>query len=94
MTQAIEQANQFELNPERLKMLRQARKEDYAHKAFKARQKAYRLISSKVEKAMKKADFSSLPPDKLADVMLKLAQITKEEEPPEMTVRLDWNREI
>ncbi len=94
MTQVLKEANMFELSPERLRILRQARHEEYRSKAFRARQKAYRLISSKVEKAMKNADFSSVSPDKLADIMLKLSQITKEDEPPIMSIEFDWNKKI
>ena len=94
MTHVVKKANMFELDEKRLQVLRQARIEEHRSKAYKARQKAYRAISSKVKEAMKKADFSKLSPDKLADIMLKLTQITKEDEPPEMTIKLDWDREI
>lgn len=94
ITRALEKANAFQVNPERLKILRQARREEYQVKAFKARQKAYRMLSNKVEKALKDADFSSLPADKLADIMLKLTQVSKEDTPPEMSIKLDWTREV
>ncbi len=94
MTHALEKANMFELSPERLKILRQARREEYQAKAFKARQKAYRMLSNKVEEAMKNADFSSLSADKLADIMLKLTQVTKEDEPPVMSIEIDWRKKI
>ena len=94
MTQLIKSAPGYEIDEKQFSVLRQARKEEHQHKAYKARQKAYRMISSKVEEAMKTADFTQLPADKLADIILKLAQVTKEDTPPEMTIRVDWGKEV
>ncbi len=85
MSHALTTCRDYELGQDRFKLLRKMRREE-------SRQKAYRAISRKIEKAMRKADFSTLRPDKQADIMLKLAQITKGDEPPEMMIRLDWKQ--
>ena len=94
MAYALSASNDYEINGEHLEILRQARKEEYRLKAFKTRQKAYRLISSKVEAAMKEADFSKVAPEKLVDMMLKLAEITKEDEQPETVLRIGSFRDV
>ena len=92
MARVLENVLASELCPEQLRVLRLARVEDHKVTAYEKRQKTFDLIQGKVEKAMEDADFSSLPPDKLADILFKLSQLTKDEKPPEMSISFGFNR--
>ena len=75
MARVLENVLASELCPEQLRVLRLARVEDHKVSAYEKRQKTFDLIQGKVEKAMEDADFSSLPPDKLADISVSVIAI-------------------
>ena len=63
-----------------------ARAEDRRHKAHRARVRSLGKLQAKVEAALAKADFSTLPPDKLAVLLIRLAEIARDDEPPTLSV--------
>ena len=65
-----------------------ARAEDREHRAHRARTRALGKLQDKVETALAKADFSALPPDKLADLLIRLAELSRETPTPTLSVNV------
>lgn len=67
------------------------RDEDRRHRAHRARTRALGKLQNQVETALAKADFSTLPPDKLADLLIRLAEISRESSPPSLSVSVGFS---
>ena len=68
--------------------LREAQLEEHRMKAYRARQRVYNALGSKVQKELADRDFSEVPTEKLAQLMLRLTELSKEDEPPQMGIRI------
>ncbi|MBX2819522.1 MAG: hypothetical protein KTR29_07565, partial [Rhodothermaceae bacterium] len=74
-----------------IRTLRSAQLEEHRMKAYRARQRVYNAIGDKIQKELAERDFSDVPTEKLAQLMLKLAELSKEDEPPQMSIQVGHN---
>ena len=88
MAQIIAKAFDFELYKEELSILKQARREDIRRAEHETRQEQLKTIRDKVAEAIKKADFTTLPPDKLCDISFKLNELMQADLKPEPTISI------
>lgn len=58
------------------------RLEEVRAKAYRARTRFLSKLTKKLETALETRDFSDVSSDKLADLMLRMAELTKDETPP------------
>ncbi|MCH8037547.1 MAG: hypothetical protein IIC53_10545 [Proteobacteria bacterium] len=56
------------------------------HIAKIRRRDPHKLAREAFEAALAKADFSTLPPDKLAVLLIRLAEIARDDEPPTLSI--------
>ena len=90
LAQALLNAQDYELGGSWLAILHTARQEERQHKAYQVRNKAYKMISRKVEEALMEADLSKVEPAKLVSILLQLASLTREDGAPNMQVRVGY----
>lgn len=77
---------------DQIRAMRTAQLEEHRMKAYRARQRIYNSIGSKIQKQLAERDFSDVPTDKLAQLMLKLAELSKEDEPTQMSIQLGTSK--
>ena len=73
---------------DKIRAMRAAQLEEHRMKAYRARQRIYNSIGGKIQKQLAERDFSDVSTDKLAQLMLKLAELSKEDEPPQMSIQV------
>ena len=74
-----------------IRAMRAAQLEEHRMKAYRARQRVYNAMGDKIQKQLAERDFSDVSTDKLAQLMLKLAELSKEDEPPQMSIQVGHN---
>ncbi|PAP74820.1 hypothetical protein B1759_16730 [Rubrivirga sp. SAORIC476] len=77
-----------ELSRKRTRAAHAVRAEDRAHRQHRARTRSLGKLQGKVEAALDKADFTALPADKLADLLIRLAELARTDEPPALAVNV------
>ncbi|MEM8556792.1 MAG: hypothetical protein AAGG50_03010 [Bacteroidota bacterium] len=82
-------ADYLELKRTGVKLARSIRQEEAEAKAYRARMRLLSKLSKKVETALESRDFSDVPTENLVGLMLKLADLTREETPPSLSVYVD-----
>lgn len=75
-----------EFDRKKTKALHAIRDEDRQHRAHRARSRALGRLQDKVEAALATADFTALPADKLADLLLRMAELSRADTPPALSV--------
>lgn len=86
------QADFLDAKRERVRTAQAIRREEAQAKAYRARMRLLSKLTGKVETALETRDFSDVPTDKLAEMLLRLAQLTKEETPPPLSVSVRGTR--
>ena len=67
-----------------------ALQEERALKDYKARRQLYRMLAKKLEDALGDRDLSDVPTEKLMGMLLRLAEASKADEPPRLSVAVGY----
>ncbi len=59
-------------------------------KGHRARHRLYSSLGKVIHKELEQRDFSKVPTDKLVNLMLKLAELSRKDEAPELEVQVGY----
>lgn len=91
MVQALK-AERYSLSSETLATMNDANQEQHAVKGYEARQRLYGLMGRKLARVIRRADYSKMQPEKAIELLLRLAELTRDEKPPAVSVRIGMDR--